>query len=224
MCGAFRLLFALRYLGRLRALDALRRGRVQFAGIHLPLGRPELARRGSIVHQAFGPLLRLGREKMILACHRSQGIIVARGNPLGLRAVADLPRARIVNRPAGTGTRALFDELLRDEGVDAGTLRGYELDEATHLSVAAAVAAGAADAGFGIAAAASRHGLDFVPVVREAYFLVCEAADVDAEPATRLREVLASDAWRAALGALDGYDAEGAGGVVSLRRTLPWYR
>jgi len=224
LCGASRLLFDLRYLGSLRALEALRRARVQFAGIHLPLGRPELARRGSLVHQAFGPLLRLGREKMILACHRTQGIVVAPGNPLGLRGLADLPRARMVNRPVGTGTRALLDELLRQEGVDAAALRGYEHDEATHLSVAAAVAAGAADAGFGIAAAATRHGLGFVPVVREAYFLVCEAADVDGEPARRLREVLASQAWHAALGALDGYDAEGAGDVVSLRRTLPWYR
>ena len=224
LCATAQLLLDLRYEGSLQALDSLRHGRCQFAVIHLPLSRPELACRGSRIHRAFGPLLRPGREKLIRVSQRTQGLIVAAGNPLALHDVQDLTRARFVNRPPGTGTRALLDELLAAACVPAQSIRGYEHSEATHLSVAAAVADGTADAGFGDAAASSAHDLGFIALVREDCFLVCQAVDVDDAPTLRLREVLASPAWCEALRGLHGYGAEAAGEVVSLRRTLPWYR
>jgi putative molybdopterin biosynthesis protein len=223
LCAESSLLLDIHYEGSLQALASLRAGRCQFAAIRLPLGRPELAARGSGVHRAFGPMLRLGREKMIVVSQRQLGLIVAEGNPLGLRGVADVGRTRFVRRAAGSGSRLLLDELMRAEGATQPAAESA-LDESTHLALAAAVASGAADAGFGIEAAAQQFGLGFVPLVREHCFLVCDAADVDAAPASRLRETLASDAWRRSLSALAGYDAEGAGTVVSLRRTLPWYR
>jgi putative molybdopterin biosynthesis protein len=44
---------------------------------------------------------------------RDQGLMVARGNPLGISGIADLVRPEIgfINRQAGSGTRILFDEL-----------------------------------------------------------------------------------------------------------------
>ena len=65
----------------------------------------------------------------------------------------------------------LFDASLAGAGIDPSSLRGYEHEEATHLAVAGAVAAGVADAGLGILAAARAYGLDFVPVARERYEL-----------------------------------------------------
>jgi putative molybdopterin biosynthesis protein len=64
--------------------------------------------------------------------------------------------------------------------------------------------------------------LSFVPIVTEAYFLVCDRSVLESTPGERLRAVLASAEWREALEALPGYSAEAAGSVVSLRRTLPW--
>ena len=224
LCQRAGLLLDLEFAGSLDALAALRHGRCAFAGIHLPLGRPELAARGSALHRAFGPWLRLGREKLIRVARRSQGIIVAPGNPVGVRGLEDLARIRFVNRAQGTGTRALLDQLLAEAGIDPGRIDGYERIEATHLSVATCVGSGAADAGFGIEAAASQQGLDFVPVVQEEYFFACSAATVDTPVAVQLREALAGPAWRDLLARLPGYSATEPGSVVSLRRTLPWYR
>ena len=218
------LLLDVRYEGSLDALVSLRAGRCAFAGIHLPLSRPDLAGRGSQIHRAFGPLLRLGREKLIRVSRRTQGLYVARGNPLAVSRVEDLTRVRFVNRPRGTGTRALLDEMLAHAGVRPDAIAGYGHEESTHLAVAAAVASGDADAGFGIQAAARVHGVDFVPLVVEDYFLVCERPTMDTDAARALIDVLASAAWRSALGQLPGYSAGDAGQVVSLRRTLPWYR
>ena len=216
------LLMDLRFSGSLDALAALRTRRVQFAGIHLPCSRPDLAGPGSPMQHAFAPLLRMEHEKLIQMGRRTQGLIVAKGNPARLCSVADLVRGSFVNREVGTGTRALLDALLQADGVPAQKIRGYERIEPTHLAVAAAVAAGDAEAGFGIEAAARRMGVDFVPLVFEDCFLVCDRATLEGPIARSLLEVLSSQAWHDVLTTLPGYDAHQAGKVLTLRRTLPW--
>lgn len=218
------LLLDLRFEGSLAALRALSEGHCTFAGIHLPLSRPELAQRDSRVHRAFAPLLRPNREAMIRVARRTQGLFVARGNPLRVSGVVDLPRLRYVNRAPSTGTRALLDELLAQHRIDPASIEGYGHEEANHLAVAATVAAGAADAGLGIQAAASGKSIDFIPLVVEDYFLVCERETLKTAPGREIVALLGSPAWRDLLATLPGYSAHGAGEVVSLRRTLPWYR
>ena len=96
-------------------------------------------------------------------------------------------------------------------------------DEDSHLAVAAAVASGQADAGLGIEAAARQFSLGFVPLIEEDYFLVC-LQDVLEQPAVlMLREVLASQPWRATVAGLAGYSAAHSGEVLSLTRALPWW-
>ncbi len=222
LCGDAGLMLDIRFEDSVAALQSLRRGQCRFAGIHLPLGVPGLGGRGSAIHRAFGSRLRPGREKLIRVCSREQGLMLSPGNPLAVTGLADLARLRFVNRSPGTGTRVLLDDLLAQSGVAPARISGYEEVEANHLSVAIAVATGAADAGFGLRAAAALRGLDFIPIVSEAYFLVCDRAVLDSTPGERLRAVLGSEAWREALAALPGYNADEAGSVVSLRRTLPW--
>ncbi len=217
------LLLDLHYEGSLDALRRMRAGHCAFAGIHLPLSRPDLAQRGSKVHRAFGPLLRLGREKLIRVAHRTQGLFVAPGNPLRVSGIADLPRLRFVNRAPGTGTRALLEELLARHQIDPASIRGFGHEESNHLAVAAAVAAGAADAGLGIQAAAGKS-IDFVPLLVEDYFLVCERETLATPHADAIVSLLASTRWREQVALLPGYSAQGAGEIISLRRTLPWYR
>jgi putative molybdopterin biosynthesis protein len=145
--------------------------------------------------------------------HREQGLIVAPGNPLGLRGIEDLARAdlRYVNRQRGAGTRVLLDHELGRRGIAPEAVPGYAREEHTHLAVAAAVAAGRADAGLGVMAAARAFGLDFVPVTREPYDLVLDAATLEDPVIARLWALLDDPAFRAAVEELGGYGTEEMG-------------
>jgi putative molybdopterin biosynthesis protein len=214
------------YLGSAAALARLNEGDCELAGVHLPLGDESLCRRGGGVHQAIGRLLRLGDHKLIRLAHREQGLMVAAGNPLGIAHIADLAREDVtfINRQTGSGTRMLLDELLLREGIPAGTVRGYATEENTHLAVAASVGARLADCGVGLRAAAVRYGLDFVPLLTEQYFVVCHKPALEEPAVQALLEVLRGQEFRRAAGELPGYSAADAGEIISLRRTLPWYK
>ncbi len=150
---------------------------------------------------------------MVRLVHRDQGLIVAAGNPLGLKGIEDLTRAgvRYVNRQRGAGTRVLLDHELRRRGISPGAIDGYAREEPTHLAVAAAVAAGRGDAGLGIMAAARAFGLDFLPVTREPYDLVVTAAEADSPRLDPLWALLRSGRFRAAVEELGGYGTEEMG-------------
>ncbi|MCB1916356.1 MAG: helix-turn-helix transcriptional regulator [Rhodocyclaceae bacterium] len=155
-----------RFMGSPKAVTALREGRAEIAGFHVPDGLPmDLFIKRSLDGDPpvyLRPLLR-----------REQGLVVARGNPLGIRSIADLarPSVRFINRQRGSGTRVWFDYLLREHGLNPSSIRGYPVEEFTHFAVVAAVAAGAADAAFALRATAYALGLDFVPLGFETYYL-----------------------------------------------------
>ena len=153
--------------------------------------------------------------------------MVAKGNPQFITGLKDLSRAglRYINRASGTGTRVLLDELLADNHIDPSAINGYASQEPSHAAVAQAVASGSADVGLGIEAAALEKGLDFIPLVRERYHLVCLKSALSQAPVQALLQVLQSPAWQAAVAQLPGYSAGDAqsGQVLSLRAHLPWW-
>jgi putative molybdopterin biosynthesis protein len=209
------------FLGSVDAIAALNAGRCTLAGFHTSQ-QPGL---GSRTQRTYQPLLQTGRHKLIGFAERSQGLMVAPGNPLRLRSMEDVVRwrARFVNRPAGSGTRLLCDELLDRDGIAAADLAGYQREEPSHAAVAQAVASGSADAGLGIAAAARSRGLDFVPLLQERYYLVCLKEALEQPPIAALRLLLQGEAWRRDLAALPGYTPWRSGEVLSLRAQLPWW-
>jgi putative molybdopterin biosynthesis protein len=144
---------------------------------------------------------------------RPQGLIVAPGNPLGLGGVEDLtrPGLRYVNRQRGAGTRILLDHELGTRGIDPGAVEGYAREEHTHLAVAAAVAAGRADCGLGILAAADAFGLGFVPVAREPYDLVLGLDTLEDPLLAPFWTLLGSAAFQAQVTGLGGYDVQEMG-------------
>ncbi|MFY9780121.1 MAG: molybdopterin biosynthesis protein [Candidatus Baltobacteraceae bacterium] len=155
------------------------------------------------------------RVALVHFARRTQGLIVASGNPLGLRSLADVAerRARFVNRQKDAGTRLLLDLLLGREGIAPGAIPGYERLEFTHLAVAALVAAGSADCGLGILAAARALGCDFVPLAEEPYELALDALQLADPRVAVLLEIVASAALRAQIAALGGYDPARSGTV-----------
>jgi putative molybdopterin biosynthesis protein len=211
-----------RFCGSVDAIRALNEGRCRVAGFHVPL-HPES---DSLSALTFRPLLQTGQHKLIGFAERSQGLMVAPGNPLALdslQAVAQR-RARLALRDKGSGTRLLFDELVQRAGLSQAEFEVAGQEEPSHLACAAAVAAGIADVALGIASAARSQGLDFVPLQQERYYLVCLKSAIDSPAVLALRQLLQAPAWQRSLDKLPGYRAAQAGQVQSLRAELPWWR
>lgn len=195
-------------VGSLGGLVALRDGLCHVAGSHLldpATGEYTLP----YVERLLGD-----REVAVVRLvHRDQGLIVAAGNPLGLRGIDDLARAdlRYVNRQRGAGTRVLLDHELSRREIAPETVPGYAREEHTHLAVAAAVAAGRADCGLGVLAAARAFGLGFVPVAEEPYDLVVVPDALEDPALAPLWTLLRSTEFRAAVERLGGYRTEEMG-------------
>ena len=196
--------------GSAAALAAVADGTAHLAGLHLRDGET-----GEFnVPQATRALAATGG--VVVAFSRwEQGFVVAPGNPKAVRSAADLVRedVRLVNREPGAGSRALLDQMLVGAGVPQSAVRGYDRQVASHFQVAGTVAAGAADAGIALAAAAAAYGLDFVPLV-DVRFDVAIPADHLRHPAVALfLEALQTRALREELRVLPGYDVGEMGAV-----------
>lgn len=199
-------------MGSSLALDALKRGEIHVAGVHLaeqesegwnlPDLRPRLGDMDCLV---------------VTFAHWEEGFIVRQGNPKKIRAAADLakPSVRIVNREKGSGARRLLDKQLKVSGVNATRVKGYADEVPSHLDLASRVKAGLADTGIGVRAAASIAGLDFVPLQRERYDLIIPKAYYETLPGLRiLLDTMVSKPFRNELDALGGYDTREIGRIV----------
>jgi putative molybdopterin biosynthesis protein len=153
------------------------------------------------------------RLALVAFARRSQGLIVARGNPLGLMRIENLarPGLRFVNRQRDAGTRMLLDLELARANIDPAHIDGYDRLEFTHLAVAALVASGAADAGLGILAAARALGCDFVPVAWESYEFAIDTELLDDPRVATFLAILRERSLRGEIEALGGYDAAAMG-------------
>lgn len=209
----------LEFAGSLDALRTLDTGGCLLAGFHVLDG----VARGSVSARAYRARLKPGHHKLIGFAQRIQGLMTAPGNPLQISTLGDLtrPGLRWVGRPEGTGTRVLLEELTAQAGLRMPD--SFALIEPSHGAAAQAVASGAADAAFGLEAAARAAGLGFVPLARERYFLVTLKSTLDQPAVQRLVALLGSTAWARALAGLPGYRATEPGAVLALTKVLPWW-
>ncbi|MCS7247508.1 MAG: helix-turn-helix domain-containing protein [Anaerolineales bacterium] len=148
---------------------------------------------------------------VITLVHRTQGLILAPGNPKAIRSLADLarPDVRLINRNRGSGTRLWLDRQLRHLGLSPAQLQGYDSEVCTHLDCALAVRDCRADVALGIEAAAYKTGLDFIPLFQERYDLTV-FSEMQSMYAP-LFDLLASRNFRQAVQTLPGYDATESG-------------
>jgi putative molybdopterin biosynthesis protein len=204
----------LSFRGSLECLADLARKQCDIAGFHAPDPAS-----GEDAYGPYLPWLRIRSLALVRFVNRRQGLMVARGNPRRIRSLADLVsrRVRFVNRQPGSGTRLCFDRLLGAAGIRALRINGYQIEEFTHAAVAATIASGMADAGFGIEAAARQQGLDFVPLATERYFLAARQATLARPAAHALVAALRSAAFGKLIRTLPGYDAAGIGEVIRVR-------
>ena len=217
-----RLHLDIRFSGSVDAIRALNEGRCLLAGFHTQ----PFADANSLSARTYRPLLKPGTHKIIGFARRSQGLVVAPGNPLRLRDMEDVAtlKARFVNRARGTGTRLLLEELLDKAHIDHSAIEGFERVESSHAAVAHAVASGDADVGLGTEYAARSLGLGFVPLTEERYLLVCLKSALEQPAVQRLLALLRSTHWQSHLNHLPGYAADHSGEVAAMKRLLPWWR
>lgn len=211
----------LKYRSTHEVIASLARGSCDLAGLHVPIGEFE----SKFLRQYAQPL-RAGSYRLIDLATRRQGLMVARGNPKRIRGIADLPRrgVRFVNRQTDSGTRQLFDLMLAKRRLDGRAIGGYDTGEYTHAAVAAYVASGMADAGFGIETPAERFGLDFIPLVKERYFFLCPADRLNSPAIVRALAILRSVEFQKAVDKLPGYDAMYCGQVHELAAAFPAFK
>ena len=196
------------------ALDAIAAGEAHIAGSHLP----DRAGGDFNVAQARQALANSG-GLMVTYANWEQGFIVSPGNPKRLRAVTDLarPDVQLVNREAGSGSRALLDELLSRSSMPPFAISGYSDRTVTsHLAVARTVGSGAADVGIGLCAVAQACGLDFVPLAEVRFDFVIPREHLEHPTVAVLLEVLQSQALRAELATLPGYSVGRMGTALEL--------
>lgn len=194
------------------ALAALARGETHIAGTHL---FDEVSGEFNV---PFVRGLLPGRDLVVVNLARwREGLLVAKGNPRGIRDARDFGRKDviIVNRELGAGARRLLDRLLREAGLRERSVRGYGREASGHVGVAQAVAMGAADAGIALESAALAMGLDFVPLAEERFDLVLPADFAQTPRGARILEVLGSRAFRRELASLGGYETTQSGQILA---------
>ncbi|MEW6141628.1 MAG: substrate-binding domain-containing protein [Chloroflexota bacterium] len=198
------------FIGSLAGLVAMECGEADIAGAHL------LDEESGHFNTPF--IRRLMPSETVAVMNltqRVQGLILAPGNPKQLISLADLkwPDVSFVNRQKGSGTRIYLDSQLLRLGISPNQIKGFQHEETTHVGVAAAVAEGKADAGIGTQSAAASAGLDFIPLMKERYDLMCLKDNFDRSPLAWLAVTVRSRDFKAMLNSMPGYDTSDTGEV-----------
>ena len=196
------------HVGSQGGIMAIKRGEAHAAGCHLletDTGRYNIA-----FMKKYFP----NHDIHLVRCvGRQQGLMLAKGNPLGLKSFRDIAGegVRFVNRQKGSGTRILTDYLCKTENVSLADIYGYEREELTHTSVAAQIASGSADCGLGIYSAARLYDLDFLPICIEEYDLIIPDSAWNSPMVRQLIETMQSERFRDKMLELGGYTVDAPG-------------
>lgn len=209
----------LHFLGSEESLKRYAAGECHVAGFHLPQGI-----HGKRLWARFQRYLDARRDLLLLVETRELGFMAKAASPR--LDVADLAaqKLRFVNRQTGSGSRLIFDLLLNDAKLKPAAINGYYNEEYTHVAVAAVIAGGAADVGFGARAAAAQFNLAFWPEVTEKYLLAIKREATHRKPCSVLLRALSSKAYKTQFADIPGSDSRGSGKQLDLKHVLPLIR
>jgi len=197
-------------VGSLDGLVNLRQGLCQISGSHL------LDESGEYNRPFVRHLFPDRNMEIITLAHRTQGLMLASGNPEGVKKISDIANSsiRFVNRNAGSGTRLWLDKELSNLKIPANEVLGYDNIVKTHNEAAALIMNEKADVAVGLQAAAHQHGLDFVPLFEERYDLVLPRENK--KVLMPLLDYLQTSDFRAKLHVLPGYNSTHTGEQILL--------
>ena len=196
-------------VGSLDGLVNLRQGLCQISGSHL------LDESGEYNTPFVKRLFPDRNVEIVTLAYRTQGLIIASGNPKGIKKIADIarPSVRFVNRNPGSGTRLWLDAELRKQKIPVEKISGYEEQVKTHSEAANLVIQNKVDVSLGLQAAAYQNGLDFIPLFEERYDLVLPREQE--ENLNPLLEYIQTVNFREMLALLTGYNTSHSGEIVT---------
>ncbi|RJP47960.1 MAG: ArsR family transcriptional regulator [Anaerolineaceae bacterium] len=192
-------------VGSLDGLVNLRQGLCHISGAHL------LDENGEYNAPFVRHLFPDRDVEMVTLAYRTQGLILATGNPKVVKKISDIAKSdiRFVNRNAGSGTRLWLDAELHRLKIPTENINGYKKVVRTHTEAASLVASNKADVSLGLQAAAHQHGLDFIPLFEERYDLVLPRENEST--LSPLLDYLHTAAFRTELNSLTGYNSSHSG-------------
>lgn len=208
----------IKYMGSTEAINSLTNNSCDIAGFHIcthPLIRKNI---GNKHYRALSK----DNHTIIRMVLRKQGFIVQKNNPKSIQKLVDLikPNIQFINRQKSAGTRILLDELLNYCKIENKHVNGYQTEEYTHTAVAAHVASGAADVGFGIEYAARKFNLDFIPVISEQYVLACKSEAIEKPSINSLINNITTHTFAEKICNLPGYELDSVGTLISAKEFL----
>ena len=195
-----------------RSLERLAKGQTHLAGVHLHNSGPQES--NTELAQKMLPGM---KGKVIAFARFEEGLMVAKGNPIGIKTVGDLAikGARFVNREPGAALRVLLDDCMKKEGIPPMALTGYTDLVRSHSEGAHRVLFGAADASLGLRTVATSWGLDFVPITSVRSDLVIPDHGIVHPSISIMLNVLQSKSFREELATLPGYETSCSGNVIA---------
>ena len=208
----------IKYMGSVEAVKSLNNGDCEIAGFHLckhPVLKPSLSKE-------YQPYLNNADYTVIRLVVRNQGLIVQKNNPKNILFLSDLidPTIQFINRQQFSGTRILLDQLLSLSSINPKNITGYVNEEFTHTAIAAHVASGAADVGFGIQYAANKFDLDFIPIVDEQYVLACKKSSRNSDAIKHVLDLVSSNMFAEKVYRLPGYQLDSPGKSIAAKEFL----
>lgn len=201
------------YLNSFEGLLALYEGRVDAAACHL-YDAEEKSFNAPFVKKLLPGI----PAALINISYRTQGFYVASGNPKEIRGWRDLARRdiSILNRRPGSSARVLLDGQLHRMGLDKRMVAGYEREMKSHLTMAAAIAAGEADLAVGTERISRQiEGLDFIPLMQERFDLAVHKEYLETDEGETLLEILRSEAFKKEILPFSGNDYRDLGKLVA---------
>ena len=202
--------------GSLDALKQLQTSQYNIAGFHFPEG--ELAKP---LASEYKPLLDDEKHLFIHLATRQQGLIFKPALSDHIYSINSITRRSIkfINRQKGSGTRAIFDQLIKLNNINRKQINGYKKEEFTHTAVAAMISSGQADIGFGLKAAASQFKLSFLPLITEHYVIGINKSLTE-NTKTTIRKILRDESLKKKINKLSGYNSSLTGKVIHADKLL----
>lgn len=188
------------HVGSMGAITALKTKTAHMGAVHL-LDEGTGEYNESYIKKYFPD----GEAVLIKGIKRVQGLMVNKGNPLGITSFEDIVKGRYINRQGGSGTRILCEYLVNRYSLDKDSIKGYYNEEFTHTAVAAGIKNGNGDAGLGIYSAAKMYDLDFIPVCNEEYDFIVSRDALENENVKLFLEILKSEEFISRIEKLGGY-------------------